>query len=679
MFPITISVLLVLALSFFSWSCWRWFKIIRSGKPDARFNDYAKRLKNLVVIALAQSKILKGDKRAGVMHAIIFWGFCIIGLRTVILFGMGFTPHFAAFFTQSWLGHLYSSALEFVLLAVIWAVGVAIYRRLVLKVARLTPSWEAIFILCMIATLCLSDLTFEGSRWALHHLMSADKTEHFGPISSLIGQVFILMSLPESFLGMITDASYLLHVTLILVFLNFLPYGKHFHVFTFLPNVLFMRTTPLGQLRTLNLEDPNATSFGVAKLADMTWKDLLDVATCTECGRCSSVCPAYNTGKVLSPKQINIDEREYLKRENGIGGQHHDWQPFYTRANGSESPARESGSAERYLTPDIIDPEVFWSCTSCRACEEACPVGIEFVDRIVDVRRHMVLTQGVMPTEVQTTFRNMEVNSNPWGISSGDRAEWCKDLGVKMLADHPNAEYLYFVGCAGAFDSRNTRIATAFVKVLQKAHVDFAILGKEEGCTGDAARRIGNEYLYQTLAKTNIETMNKYQFKKVITACPHCFNTIKNEYPQFGGHYEVIHHTDFLYELIQEERLTPVRPLPQKVTYHDSCYLGRYNDVYDSPREILKSIPGAEILEAELSGSNGRCCGAGGGRMWMEEKTGTRVNHKRLEDLQSVNPNVIASACPFCITMLKDATRDKGVDEQIETKDVVELLAESLN
>jgi Fe-S oxidoreductase len=246
------------------------------------------------------------------------------------------------------------------------------------------------------------------------------------------------------------------------------------------------------------------------------------------------------------------------------------------------------------------------------------------------------------------------------------------------MADHPAAEYLYFVGCAGSFDDRNTKIATAFVKMLQKAGVDFAILGKEENCTGDPARRIGNEYLYQTLAKTNVETMNRYKFKKVITACPHCFNAIKNEYPQLGGNYEVVHHTDFLYGLIREGHLTPVRPLPQTVTYHDSCYLGRYNEVYDAPREILKSIPGAEVVDAPLSKEKGRCCGAGGGRMWMEERVGKRVNHQRLEDLQTVNPNVVASACPFCITMLKDATRDKGVDEAIQTKDVVELLAESI-
>ncbi len=689
MFPITVAVFLVLGLTFFGYSVSRWREVILGGQPDNRFNDWGKRIKNLVTIAFLQTKIIKGDIKAGLMHAMIFWGFCIIGLRTIILFGMGFSENFLLFFRESIFGRLYEFGLNFILILVMLAVSYAMYRRLVLHVRRLTKSMEAVFILSMIFTLCLSDLTFEGARMAMNGM------QHIAwqPVSSLFALLFNAAHLPTPVLQGIADVSYLVHVALIVIFLNFLPYGKHFHVFTFLPNVFFLRTTPLGQLRNVNLEDPDATSFGTAKMEDLSWKDLLDVATCTECGRCSSVCPAYNTGKVLSPKHLNIDMREYLREDKQLGGTHEGWAPWALKTtpyndgrnephddgHGDTAGAKAAAAqGEHLVTPFIIDPEVFWSCTSCRACEEACPVGIEFVDRIVGARRHMVLTQGVMPVEVQTTFRNMEVNSNPWGINAGDRAEWCKSLGVKMIADHPEAEYLYFVGCAGSFDDRNTRIATALVKMLQKAHVDFAILGKEENCTGDAARRIGNEYLFQTLAKTNIETMNKYKFKKVITACPHCFNTIKNEYPQFGGNYEVIHHTDFIYELMREGRLTPVRPLPQKVTYHDSCYLGRYNDIYDAPREILNAIPGAEIVEVELSKENGRCCGAGGGRMWMEERVGKRVNHQRLEDLQTAEPNVIASACPFCITMLKDATRDKAVDDTIDTKDIVELLAESV-
>ncbi len=663
MFPITVGLLLAAAILFFGNTSFRWWKIIRAGRQtDNRFQDYGTRIKNLLTIAFAQTRILKGDFKAGLMHAIIFWGFCVVALRTILLFGMGFQSDFGAVFVNSLSGKIYTLILNIFELLVLFAVLYGIYRRLVVKPKRLTLSAEGIVILVMIGLLMITDFLFDGSRMASENMGEA----HWAPIASIVGNLFRIASLSPKMLEIIGDTSYLFHISLILLFLNFLPFGKHFHVFTFLPNVFFMRTTPPGQLRTINLEDPNATSFGTGKLEDMSWKDLLDVATCTECGRCSDVCPAWNTGKVLSPKQNNIDERNYLRTQNSL------LLSFLSK------PKQVTAEGEIFLSPGVMDPEVFWSCTTCRACEEACPVGIEFVDRIVGVRRHMVLTQGIMPTEVQGTFRNMETNSNPWGISFNDRAEWCKNLGVKMFSEHPTAEYLYFVGCAGSFDDRNRKIATAFVKILKKANVDFAILGKEEGCTGDPARRIGNEYLFQTLAKTNIETMNRYKVKKVITACPHCFNTIKNEYPQFGGNYGVAHHTDFIYDLIREGKITPVRPLPQRVTYHDSCYLGRYNNIYDAPREILKSIPGAEVIDTQLSRENGRCCGAGGGRMWMEERVGTRVNHKRLDDLQETNPNVIASACPFCITMLRDATRDKHVEETVQTKDVVELLAESL-
>ena len=618
MSPVIVGTLIALSLGLFLFSLVRWFSIFRRAAPDPRFGDWNRRFRNLLVIAFGQSKMLRRDFRAGLMHALIFWGFLTVSLRTVLLFGYGFDTRFGELFLQSLAGRLYGLFLNFFELLVLAAVGYALYRRLIVKPKRLTLSAEGIGILIAIALLMASDFMIDGSG-----------------VNSLLHR-----------------GAYFFHIVLILAFLNYLPYGKHFHILTFLPNVLFMRTTPLGQLRTLNLENEKATSFGMGKLTDLTWKDLLDVATCTECGRCASVCPATETGKILNPKQLNIDMRGML------------W---------------KGGDPKQFLAPHLIDPEVFWSCTTCRACEEACPVGIEFVDRIVGVRRHLVLTQGVMPTEVQNSFRNMETNSNPWGLSFETRADWCKGLGVKTFAEHPQAEYLYFVGCAGSFDDRNKRIATAFVKILQKARGDFAILGKEEACTGDPARRIGNEYLYQTLAKQNIETMNRYRVKKILTACPHCFNTIGNEYSQFGGHYEVIHHTDFIYRLIEEGRIRPVRPIPKRVAYHDSCYLGRYNGIYDAPREILKAIPGTELVEVAESRDNGRCCGAGGGRMWMEEKVGKRVNHQRLEDLQAANPNIVASACPFCITMLRDASRDKHLEEQIQTKDVVELLAEAID
>lgn len=623
-------------------------------------------MRGLFKIAIAQSRLLsKRDFWPGLMHAVIFWGFCVISLRTITLFGMGYVEGFYLPFMHTILGDLYNLTLECVLLLVSIAIGYAFYRRIFSKPIRLTLSWEGLLILGFILTLCLTDFIFEGARMGLGEA----KNPMWSPISYLLGS--LMLGLPPAFLKIVSGSAYLVHLAIILVFMNFLPYGKHFHVITSLINVFLRRLRPYGALEAINLEDPNATSFGAAKLEDLTWKQILDVATCTECGRCTVSCPAWSTGKPLNPKMISVQLQEHLREQYSL-------LPSLILGAHAKTNGGEAATEEKFLSPHVIDPEVLWSCTTCRACEEACPVMIEYVDRIVDMRRHLVLVQGSMPVEVQTTFRNMETNSNPWGLSFDDRANWCKDMGVKTLADHPTAEVLYYVGCAGSFDDRNKKIATALVKILQKAKVDFAILGKEEGCTGDAARRIGNEYLFQSLAKTNIETMNRYNVKKVLAACPHCFNTIKNEYPQFGGNYEVMHHTDFVNQLLEEGKIKPVKPLPKRITFHDSCYLGRYNGIYDQPRNLLKSIPGAEVTEAPLSKDNGRCCGAGGGRMWMEEKIGTRVNHKRLEDLQEANPEIIASACPFCLTMLKDATHDKHLEEQIETKDVIEIVAESL-
>jgi Fe-S oxidoreductase len=456
----------------------------------------------------------------------------------------------------------------------------------------------------------------------------------------------------------------------ILAFLNYLPYGKHFHVITALLNVFFIKTTPRGRLSKMELENENATSFGTGRTEELTWKQVLDVVSCTHCGRCTDVCPAWATGKPLNPKEINESLfHHFQKKEHLLPG---------FLADHYEAEKVDIGTEEKPLSPHLIDPGILWSCTSCRACENACPVDIEYVDKIVDLRRHLVLTQGSFPEEVQATFKNMENQSNPWGMSSDDRASWCQDLGVKTLAEHPEAEYLYFVGCAGSFDDRNKKIARAFVTLLQKADVDFAVMGKEEFCCGDPARRIGNEYLFQILAQQNVETLNNYKVKKILTACPHCFNTIKNEYSDFGGCFKVIHHTEFLEQLIKRGKIKAIKPRDEVITYHDSCYLGRYNEIYKAPRHILESIPELKIVEMALTEDQGRCCGAGGGRMWMEENTGTRVNHQRMDDALETGATTVASNCPFCVTMLCDAKKDKGMEEKIKTLDVVEILAEGI-
>jgi len=667
MFPIAVSIILLVSLLMFAQTCVRWLLIFKKCRADnERLQNIPERIKMVLTHFLGQTQLLKQDFWPGLMHAVIFWGFMIIAIRTITLFGLGFDKNFVLPLLGGALGNFYTLTLSLIEMAVVLALGYAAYRRLIVKPKRLTMEAEGIGILVAIFLLMITDFFMEGA----HIVLAAPANAGWDPAGYLTAMALNGMNIAPTGLKAIFNVSYFTHIIIIVAFLNYLPYGKHFHVITALFNVLFIKTTAKGRLSKMDLEDEEATSFGTGTLEDMTWKQLLDVVTCTQCGRCTDVCPAWATDKPLNPKQINIDTVHLLHDKENIV-------PGFLEGH-IKAKEVDVGTEEKPLSPYVIDPEVLWACTTCRACENACPVDIEFVDRIVDMRRHLVLTQGSFPEEVQTTFKNMENQSNPWGLSADDRYNWCQGLGVKTLAEHPDAEYLYFVGCAGSFDDRNKKIARAFVKILQKAEIDFAILGKEECCTGDPARRIGNEYLFQMLANKNIETLNNYKVKKVLTACPHCFNTIKNEYPDFGGQYEVQHHTELIDQLLQDGVIQPTKSRAEKITYHDSCYMGRYNDVYDAPRRILEAIPDVEIVEMALSKEDGRCCGAGGGRMWMEEKIGTKVNHQRMDDVLETGGSTVASNCPFCITMLRDAANDKNVADRVQTLDVVEILADAI-
>ncbi len=665
MFPIAVSMILFVALTLMAWSLYKRFSLLAVAQgSDNRLAELGKRVGSVLEFAIGQKRLLFRDTKSGIMHAMIFWGFLVISLRTITFFGMGFKESFILPFMATGLGTFYNFTLNVFLILVVWGCLYAMYRRVVIKPKRLTLSLEAIVILCVIISLCLSDFIFEGARVALgkHAEAGAFMAPVFGKL--LMGQsVGVLTGIETS--------SYFVHILLILGFMNFLPYGKHFHIITSIPNVFFRNLKPYGQLTKLDLANENATQFGVDRIEQFSWKNYFDWFSCTECGRCTAHCPATNSDKPLNPKLLSINLRDFLyhKSENLIA----------KREGKFDGTLDEAG-----LIPDAtpllgttIDHEVLWSCTSCRACEEACPVFIEYVQEIVDMRRNLVLMQGAFPPELQTVFQNMERNSNPWGISFNDRANWAKDLGIPTMAEKADVEYLYFVGCAGSFDEKNKRVAVSFAKLLQKAGISFGILGVEEKCTGDSARRLGNEYLAQSLINENVATFERYKIKKILTSCPHCFNTLKNEYPQFNGHYEVIHHTDFLNELIKKKLLKPVNTIAATTTYHDSCYLGRYNDVYNAPREILKAIPGIELVEMENSKDTGRCCGAGGGRMWLEEKIGRRVNQMRLEDAKLTPASMVATACPFCKVMLTDAINETK-SENMRSSDVVELLAESV-
>ena len=434
---------------------------------------------------------------------------------------------------------------------------------------------------------------------------------------------------------------------------------------TSIPNVFFTSLKLKGALKPIDLEAEGVEKFGASDVDDLTWKQLLDGYTCTECGRCTASCPANITGKKLSPKKIMTDIRHRTLEKGNI---------LLDRNKVSALKEGENNPLENTLLNKYLTPEELFACTTCMSCMQECPVNNEHIPAIVDLRRSLVLMESNFPLEVQVVFKNLETNFSPWAFPASTRADWAEGMNIPQMSQAQDAEILFWVGCAGAFDARYTKVTQAFAKLMQKAGIKFVILGTEEKCTGDSARRIGNEYLAQMLMKDNITTLNGYNVKKIVTTCPHCFNTLKNEYPQFGGNYEVIHHTEFLIGLINEGRLKVTKEEETKITFHDSCYLGRYNDIYDQPREILNAIPGMNTVEMNRSKSKGFCCGAGGGRMWMEESEGKRVNVERTEEALALKPDVIGTACPFCMTMLEDGVKDKEASETVKVKDIAEIL-----
>src|SRR5713101_4240699 len=647
--------LIAVALVLFAQRAICLLRLMLAGKPAARWDKVPQRLVAVLVYVFGQARLLQNDFWPGLMHATIFWGFVVLTLGTIEFFGQGMAEGFHL--------PLLSNTPHYLILedafsvAVIAAIAYAAYRRLVTKPRRLTLSAEGLFILLLIFGLMVTDLVADAGRIVL----APAPSDHWQFAGSALAS--LLAHLPPAAVTAVFHVSWWLHAVLLLSFLVYLPYSKHLHIMAAPFNVFFGPQTPKGQFPTADLE--NAESFGVGAVTEFTWKDLFDLYNCTECGRCTSGCPANVSGKELDPKWLILNLREHLL-EGGQG-------LLAKRENGSAETAHEVP-----MVGGVIKDNVLWACTTCRGCVDACPVFIEHVPKIVDMRRWLVLTESRFPAELQPTFRNLETNGNPWQMSWQTRADWAKDLGVKVMSDVAQAEYLYWVGCYGSFDERNKKVARAFVKLLQSAGVDFAILGNEEKCTGEPARRLGHEYLFQTLAHGNIETLKRYRFQTIVTACPHCFNTIRSEYPNFDGHFRVIHHTELLDELIQSGRLRVSRERDDRITYHDPCYLGRYNDVYDPPRRVLRSVCRSELIEMHLCRSKGFCCGGGGGRVWLEENEGRRVNQVRVEQAMEVNPDILASACPFCLTMFEDGVKGKEVADKIKTRDIAEVLAESL-
>lgn len=618
---------------------------------DPRMNDWSARIFTTIINVFGQKAVLK-KRTAGIMHAIIFWGFLIITVGTLEQFATTLYPP-ANF---QFIGHAAYSLLVLVqdvmTLGVLLAVGYAFYRRLVIRPEGLGKSHDALIILTLTGSLMISILLMNG----FHLLGEHPWYQAAMPISNGVSQLLGWLRLSDL---QNTDAGIFfkwIHMLIVLGFGAYIPSSKHLHVLAAGPNTFF-RTLPRAKgMKPISFDDPKVTQYGAGKVSDLSWKAALDYYSCTECGRCQDLCPAYNTQKPLSPKMLIIDLKNNLYRNKSalLAGQYDKITP---------------------IIDEHVTEEVIWACTSCRACEIACPVFIEHTDKIYDIRRNLVMMESRFPSEVQSVFTNMENNGSPWAFSPADRAGWAEGLEIPvMAASPPSVEVLLWVGCAGSYDDRNKKVLKAFASLLKKAGVKFAILGTEEQCTGDPARRIGNEYLYQTLAKANIETLNRYAVKKIVTACPHCFNTLKNEYKDFGGHYEVHHHSQFIAQLIASGKIKPTKTLDETITFHDSCYLGRWNQVYDEPRAVLKALPSSTHTEMASNHDDSMCCGAGGGRMWMEEKTGKRINIARTEQALATQADIVASSCPFCMTMLTDGIKEKQMSDKVRVLDIAELM-----
>jgi len=700
--PLLMSLLLIAGLGVFARTMYYKIMLLTALEPADRFNRITERLKSVLILAFGQKRLVgrKKERASGIMHAFIFWGFCVLLIRSLNLYGEGFVKGFQLpFFGQEFiLGYLYLAVKDVMEGIVLAMVIYAIYRRGIVQPERLHNTFEAYLVLCLIGILMISDIFYDAARYNLIVMHGNPDHLHFfnnpqygseflwTPISVAAAQ---LIPLTEDTLNSIMIIGFWTHITTQLIFLNLLPSGKHFHVITSLPNV-FLKSLdyPHDKPKLLNLEDESAwenESLGINRLHQFSWKQGLDLYTCTECGRCKEVCPAYMTDKPLSLYDFNENLKHELYDNAANIVRRAKLSATLKQVPDSDAEQIEKIKAEmadlnskKHLVGDVIAEDTLWACTTCRACEEVCPVAIEHVPRIIGMRQGQTMISEAYPKELNKALKGLERNGNPWGIGYDKRGDWAEGLNVKMMADDSDVEYLFWVGCAGSFDDRTKKVSTSVVKILQKAGISFAILGVEEKCTGDFARRVGNEMLFQMMAKENIETLNNYKVKKIITACPHCLNTLKHEYPQLGGNYEVVHHTDFIHQLVKAGKITLNRTLQGTLTYHDPCYLGRYNSVYEQPRKILKSVSNDGLTELARHGKESFCCGAGGGRMWMEELIGKRINVERAEEIVRHNAANVAVACPFCLTMIEDGMKELGKEEVIKTQDIAELVAKNM-
>lgn len=656
---VVMSVALIGAFSFFYFRVRRLFRLMKAveGTSEFKLNDVGRRIGVLLKDVLGQANVRR-KALPGYAHTLIFFGFLAVQPHSLELMLKGVCPAFEVgrWIPTFWGGFLFVADI----LAPLVLVGLAyaIYRRIVLRPRYLTLGTDANLIIVFTSVIIITFLFINALQTLLPITPEAYDYRGIFPVSGALVPLFGLEGLSpmQTFIGY--QIVYWIHIATILGFLVYIPGSKHLHLLAAVPNVFLKPLEREKAIVKTDIENEELETFGLGKVSELNWKNVLNLYACTECGRCEEQCPAANTDKPLSPKKVIHDLKVDLldQSESILGGNFDEVKPIVR----DDSP----------VTFDVL-----WSCTTCRACEDICPVDIEHLDFIIEARKHQVLMEASFPQEVQETFTNLENQANPWGFGADSRADWCKGMDVPLMGDNPEAELLWFVGCAGSFDDRGKKISQAMARVLQRAGVNFAILGPEEACNGDMARRAGNEYLAQMLIQQNVEILNQYKPKRILTGCPHCFNIIKNEYPQFGAGYPVVSHAELLFDLHNQGRLKSNGRSLGNLTFHDSCYLGRWNGILQPPRDLLRSINNGQLTEMQRNREKGFCCGAGGGRMFMEETLGQRINVDRAEEVMRTGAATVAAACPFCATMLSDGLMDK--ESAIVVKDIAELVDEA--
>ena len=666
--PLWISLLMLASFAAFGFLAARKLGIVARLAPEVRWDHPVARLDSVLRNGFLQSRMIRREWKPGVMHAVIFLGFIALLARKLQLIAIGY---FEPFTYPGFVGGLFAAGKDVVELAVLAAVAYAFWRRYVRKPARLEANREALLILSLITAIMITDFLFDGFRFALFAGTDAGIAHEraFAFAGSRVGDALSALTPETQRVGYV--GSYWAQLLLVFSFLVILPLGEHFHIVTALPALFFRRGGPANRVPSVDLEkllsdDADATEVrvGVGTARDLTWKEGLDVFTCTECGRCKDACPTFLTGKPLSQKWVHDSIKHHLMEQRPA--------IFAEKSADDALPPLVGG---------VIGEDTLWACTTCGYCEAACPIELEHLPRFFRMRQHRVMMDGEFPHELKTVFAAYESQSNPWGLSSDARADWAREQDVPVVTtpeQMQGLDYLFYVGSAESFDPRGQKVARAIVAILREAGVSFGILGTAESSTGECVRRAGNEMLFQQLAATLVGTLNGLSVTRIVTGDPHAFNSLRNEYPEFGGSYEVIHHTQLIARLLAEGRIR-VDAAFERVIYHEPCYLGRHNGEYEAPRAIIRQVARDTPLEFALSREKSMCCGAGGGRMWLEEKIGTRINVARVEQALPQSPQVIATACPYCAVMMYDGVSALGRTDVIAVRDIAELVAEAMH